>query len=255
MKRVFLLFFRSRAALLTLALAVSAFGAQAQRPERIKHQDDYIWHQPYYRGPLRYGVSFGRTVYYGDLGGLSANTTRASYGLALSYTAFPNLDVAVEGQFIRLEAEDQNRARNYRFHTEMAELTLVGRQYIERYRFDPALDSRDVANLPRYRFFGTLGAGLAVWWPTRTGGPPDADALGHEQQYPAYSWLVPVGGGVSMRLSPRLWVLPELTYRFTFTDDLDDVGAKRGGGRNDGYLQLAFRFQYQLPPPKGKSLR
>lgn len=246
-----------------LLLALSFFAAlpaQAQRAKaRHKYFDNLVWKQNYYRGPLKVGLSFGRSIYFGDLSeGIRGNRGHWSAGTGASYTVWPNLDAAVEAQYLRLEGVDQLIDRGYHFRTSLIELTVVGRYYIEKYHFDPALDSREQMRQPRFRYFALLGVGGAQWWAKTYGGPeaatPGAPNFNGERTYPARTLVVPVGGGVSIRLSPLLWVLPEFSYRFTFTDDLDDVGKRRGGGRNDGYAQFAVRFQYALPPPEGKHL-
>ncbi|MBC7447735.1 MAG: hypothetical protein H7330_06705 [Hymenobacteraceae bacterium] len=226
---------------------------------RVRHFDNLLWKQPYYRGPLKIGWSLGRTWYQGDLtDGPRGTKGRNSAGLALSKMVWPNLEVAVEAQYIRLAANDQVVGRGYRFTTRLIEATLLGRYYLERYHFDPALDSREQQQGHWYRPFVVMGVGEALWWAVATGGPTvltDSTANGPEQVYPAYATVAPVGAGVGLRVSPLLWVAPELTYRFAFTDVLDDVGPRRGNpARNDGYWQLALRFQYAPPHKRGKQL-
>lgn len=256
----FLAFFARRSVFFIAVLLLTPYLASAQvTAGRIRHFDDLIWKQPYYRGPLKIGWSLGRTWYQGDLtDGLRGSRGRNSIGAALSTTVWPNLEVALEGQYIRLAAEDQVAGRGYRFATRLAEVAVLGRYYIERYHFDPALDAREQAKRSRYRPFVVAGVGEMLWWAATTGGPVvlgDSTLNKPEQTYPAYATVIPVGAGVALRFSPLLWISPELTYRFALTDNLDDVGARRGNaGRNDGYWQLALRFQYAPPRSHGKHL-
>ncbi len=246
-------------ALLFLLTVPATYGQV--RPGRVRYYDQLIWKQPYYRGPLKIGWSVGRAWYQGDLSsGLKGTKARTSVGGALSTTVWPNLEVALEVQYLRFEATDQVPGRGYQLKTRLIEAALLGRYYIERYHFDPALDSREQARRRWWRPFIVAGVGEALWWATTTGGPatigPDSVANVPEQKYPAYATVVPVGAGIGVRVSPLLWVSPELTYRFAFTDNLDDVGARRGNpDRNDGYWQLALRFQYARPRSMGKPLR
>lgn len=231
----------------------------AQHRQRVRHYDDRIWKQPYYRGPLKIIVSAGRTWYQGDLTKfLGGAQGKSSIGLGASATVFPCLDAAVEAQYIRLTATDQVPDRGISFSSQLVELTLTGRYYLEKYHFDPALDSRDQARLRWWRPYVVVGVGSAFYWAAAKGGPAvpvGTDSLGnvitvpagHEQKYPAYTIVVPVGAGIGLRFSPKLWILPELSYRFTYTDNLDDVGKLRNGGTtgNDGYIQFAVRFLYE----------
>lgn len=258
----FALLLRRRLSSAVLLLAVPTLAAAQVTANRVRHYDELIWKQPYYRGPLKYGWSIGRAWYQGDLtDGLRGAKARTSLGVALSGTVWPNLEVGFDVQYIRLTArQDQVADRGYRFLTRLVEGTVVGRYYIERYQFDPALDSRDQGRSRWYRPFVVAGVGQALWWATTTGGPatlgPDSVANVSEQRYPAYTTVVPVGAGVGLRFSSQTWLAPELTYRFTFSDNLDDVGARRGNPKkNDGYWQFAVRFQYQPPRSRGKRLR
>lgn len=226
---------------------------------RVRHFDNLLWKQYYYRGPLKVGWALGRTWYQGDLtNGYSGSKGRNSIGVAVSGTVWPNLEAALEVQYIRLAADDQVAGRGYHFSTQLIEAALLGRYYFERYHFDPALDSRDLGRRRWWRLFVVAGVGEALWWTTLSGGPAvlgDSVANVSEQKYPAYATVIPVGVGIGLRVSPLLWMSPEVTYRFALTDNLDDVGKLRGNAmRNDGYWQLAFRFQYTPARSSGKPL-
>ncbi len=241
-----------------LTLAHTGFGQVTSN--RVRHFDTRVWKQPYYRGPLKIGWSLGRTWYQGDLtSGLQGTKGRNGAGLALSTTVWPNLETALELQYIRLAADDQVVGRGYRFTSQLIEAALLGRFYLERYHFDPALDSREQNRTHWYRPFVVAGIGEVLWWAKTTGGPAvlnDSIQNTPEQTYPAYATVVPVGAGIGLRFSPQLWIAPEVSYRFALTDNLDDVGARRGNPtRNDGYWQLALRFQYAPPRSRGKHLR
>jgi hypothetical protein len=232
----------------------------AQHRERVRHFDDRIWHQPYYRGPLKLIVSTGRTWYQGDLTKFIAGARgKSSIGIGASATVFPCLDAALETQYIRLTAVDQVPDRGLSFRSQLVELTLTGRYYLEKYRFDAGTDSREQARSRWWRPYLMVGVGGALWWAEAKGGPQVAvgtDSLGStitvpiksEQKYPAHTVIVPVGLGFALRFSPKMWILPEFSYRFTYTDNLDDVGLLRNGGStgNDGYMQFALRFLYEL---------
>ena len=257
---------RSRCALLRrfsallILLLLARTGLGQVKAGRIRHFDDRIWKQYYYRGPLRYGFGVGRTWYQGDLtSGFRGSKSRSSIGVAVSSVVFPNLEAALEVQYLRFAADDQVPGRGYHLKTRLVEAALLGRYYIERYQFDPAADSRDMGKQRWWRMFVVAGVGEALWWAKTTGGPaflndsiPNTQS---EQKYPAYATIIPVGAGFALRVSPQLWLSPEVTYRFALTDNLDDVGARRGSpARNDGYWQLAFRFQYQPSRSMGKQL-
>ena len=251
--------FFQRLCFTSLLLAGAHTGFGQVTANRVRHTDDLIWKQPYYRGPLKIGWGLGRTWYQGDLtNGFKGTKGRNSVAAALSTTVWPNLEVALEVQYIRLAGDDQVANRGYHFSTRLIEAALLGRYYIERYHFDPALDSREQRKSRWCRPFVVAGIGEALWWATTTGGPivlSDSTLNKPEQTYPAYATVVPVGAGIGLRFSPKLWISPELTYRFALTDNLDDVGARRGNpGRNDGYWQLAVRFQYIPARSRGKQL-
>jgi hypothetical protein len=65
------------------------------------------------------------------------------------------------------------------------------------------------------------------------------------RSYPAVALLVPIGGGIAFRYNSRISIQPELTYHFTSTDALDDMGTLTGGkGGNDAYGIASIKMQY-----------
>src|SRR5690606_6199866 len=48
------------------------------------------------------------------------------------------------------------------------------------------------------------------------------------KEYPDVAIAFPVGGGMTLRISPRVSIVGESKYVFTMTDYLDDAGAVRG---------------------------
>ncbi len=66
-----------------------------------------------------------------------------------------------------------------------------------------------------------------------------------EQDYPAFAAVVPVGGGIRFYINDEFSIAPEIAYRVTSTDFLDNIGPiTSGGGRRDEYAVVAVKLQY-----------
>jgi hypothetical protein len=73
--------------------------------------------------------------------------------------------------------------------------------------------------------------------------------------------IIPVGLGLSWRISNKVSLITEASYRYTFTDMLDGI-SERGNPKNkDGYILIDFKLQIapwapskkkskSLPPPE-----
>ncbi|GAB3532237.1 hypothetical protein GCM10027443_15690 [Pontibacter brevis] len=92
------------------------------------------------------------------------------------------------------------------------------------------------------------GAGLAYYSPTSFPGEGDLNTsqttYDPERKYPAFTLAIPFGAGVHIRLTDAISISPELVYRITTTDHLDNIGARAGSPENDHYAVAAVKVLY-----------
>lgn len=95
-------------------------------------------------------------------------------------------------------------------------------------------------------------AGIGAIYYTSTAFPTDQGSLDESQttydpvrDYPAVAAVVPIGFGMRFRVNDEFSIAPELAYRLTTTDNLDNVDAAWGDpGRKDDYATFAVKLQY-----------
>ncbi|CAM3449095.1 outer membrane beta-barrel protein [Pontibacter korlensis] len=66
-----------------------------------------------------------------------------------------------------------------------------------------------------------------------------------ERNYPAIAAVLPVGGGIRFYINDEFSIAPELSYRVTSTDYLDNIGpVLANGARKDEYAVVSVKLQY-----------
>lgn len=209
----------------------------------------------YFRGPWAITAGFGMAGYNGDIcGGLKCNTLRYVYSLGLNYKVWPRTVFGAELSYFNLQATDNNAQRNISFTSTNYELDVYGRFYFVE---DIVRVAADRSRKPkRLKPYVHLGIGGLLYNPVSTYGPltDSANILSEGRTYPGITFVIPAGFGLSYSFSHRVSILAELTYKYTFTDYLDDVGAVRGKstGLNDSYGMFNLKLQLAPWAPKVK---
>lgn len=205
---------------------------------------------------LEIGLNFGPTFFLGDLGGHQGKGTHFIKDLNLPLTklmkgafitVYPNdwLGIRLAAQYTYVEGRDNiintkgedepwRKQRNLDFKSNVWEVYGALEVY------PTMLLNRDDEYDPTLRPYGFIGVGMFHFDPKGS----ITDANGNEKwyrlhplktegqgmaEYPQkkpYSLTqinIPMGGGVRIRVSPRVSTCFELLYRKTFTDYIDDV--------------------------------
>ncbi|MFN6947215.1 MAG: hypothetical protein ACK4ND_19915, partial [Cytophagaceae bacterium] len=199
----------------------------------------------------------GISAYRGDLSqNLALNSFGFNGSLGAHYRLWPRMMFGAEFTYFTLGAEDQNMERNISFVSTNWELTAISKFFIVD---DIVRVARDRNKPPRFsKPYLFTGIGFLRYNPVSTQGPIFLDGepvpfdtlfLAGERRYPASTLVVPVGFGVSFYVSPKFSILTEMSYRFTFTDHLDDVSFRGNNGGNDGFALFSMKLQYTPFPP------
>jgi hypothetical protein len=231
---------------LTLLFLGSFFSSEAQFFNRDNWQDK--------RHQLEFGI--GASNFMGELGGKDAigtndlqdfeiqETLLAAF-VGYKWTMYKKWHIRTNLTYGQLSGDDKLTAepfrnnRNLSFRSNIFEATLLLEFEIPiNKRKGHIYDIRGVRGWTHggsslYLFAGVGGlyfnpkTNVDGQWvelrPLRTEGQGLPDG---PDEYKPYSWCLPVGLTISKRISPRTSVGIELTYRYTFTDYIDDVSTE-----------------------------
>ncbi|ADB41085.1 DUF6089 family protein [Spirosoma linguale] len=198
------------------------------------------------------GIGAGSAIYRGDLAPISqlvqpiAPLPRWNIGLHYTRHLTPYFSARASFTWIRLVGDDYtynkdnpNRNpvqfhRNLHFRNDLKELAVSGI-----YQFRPETPRPDqrpfltpyltlglalVAHNPQARIPTRLsGDGLGEWTDLQPLGTEGQGQPGYAKPYSLITLAIPVGMGLRWKLNQRLNVSAELSFRYTFTDYLDDV--------------------------------
>ncbi|MCC9166800.1 outer membrane beta-barrel protein [Pontibacter harenae] len=169
------------------------------------------------------------------------------------YKLSPYFSVGAEAGYIKLGAseKDPRRPLNVSFRSEVIEMT--GSAMIN--LFDSYSGSGNYRS-SRKRFvvpYAKIGGGFIYYTATSYEGQGRLSeapvTYDRERPYPAVAPIALLGGGLRFRLSDEVAIAPELLYRITTTDYLDNIGARiilpQGGpDNNDHYYTLGVKLMY-----------
>ncbi|WP_188557001.1 outer membrane beta-barrel protein [Hymenobacter glacieicola] len=223
--------------------------AQDGGPERRRRYYDGNA-RPYYRGPIRFTLGGGVGLYSGDLtSGLGEQFVGPSFSAGLLYKVRPHWHVGGEASYVQLGAKDQLVERNLAFRGRNGSgVVLV--------RFEPFRDEAAFADPRRpaalVKPYIKAGVGFLLYSPKAYNGTmrPDDNTVflpSERNDYPAMALVVPVGIGLTLRLTSQLNASIEGAYSFTTTDQLDDISPVSGrssSDRNDGFGQVELKLEY-----------
>lgn len=186
----------------------------------------------------------GASVYYGDLTDtFHPSLLHALTELGGTIYLTPGIGVQSHLCFTRLSGADSlslsidKQARNLSFRTPVSELSCTAV-----WELLPDKDFSKRRRSVRKHFTPYVTGGFSVlyfnpkayyngdWvklYPLGTEGQfIKTKGVKHPEPYSRVTWAIPVGGGLSLRISPHLAIRAEASYRRTFSDYLDDVSGR-----------------------------
>ncbi len=190
------------------------------------------------------GVQVGAGNYIGDIGGgagparhyiadMKMGETRTGDGLFVRYKMFPSLSIQGGFAYTHVQGSDKDspyenrRDRNLDFQDNIQEINLLAQYYF--------FEINDLGHTYRYRndFRAYAGIGVAGFHfnplsltePPGYGNTPVAleplQTEGHG--YSLYGFAIPAQIGFYFTIEKRYRIGWDITYRTTFTDEIDDV--------------------------------
>lgn len=222
------------------------------------HVSSFSQHFGFQTGKIQWetGLNFGPTFFLGDLGGNAGYGTKFIKDVNLELTkmmkgifitAYPNrwLGIRLAGQYTYVEGRDNiintngvnelwRKQRNLDFKSDIWELygafeiypTMIFNKYED---YDPTFKPYGFVGVGIFHFDpkGSLvnTSGTKTWYrlePLHTEGQGFA-VYPDKKPYSLTQMNIPMGLGVRTRISERITISPELLYRKTFTDYIDDV--------------------------------
>jgi hypothetical protein len=211
----------------------------------------------YYKGKhnLNFTGNFGLSFYQGDLCSVCLKPD-ISFAVGANYKVWPRTMFGAELRYLKLSGKDNVTTRNLAFNTSGIEFIAYGRFLLIDDIVRVAADRTRPPKLVKPYIMA--GFGFYNYSPksyfTKT--PPETDTAFYynENKGGGMVAVIPVGFGISWRISNRVSLLTELSYRFTFTDYLDQVSQRGNPKRNDGYAILDFKLQFSPWAAKKKKV-
>ncbi len=224
--------------LLIICISLQSF-AQAQR-EYSGLFDTY-----YYRGPFSITGGAGIAAYNGDLG--TFNKPSYAFTLGANYKVWPRIALGAELLIYQLKGAKTSDSVSSSFSSSNMELDLYGRFYIIDDIVRVAADRNKQPKL--IKPYITAGLGFLRYSPTLSSEYKGSmgQSVSNTTSASGFTMAIPAGAGLSLGISPRVSLLAEATYRYTFSSDLDAISQKK-----DGYLLACIKVQYSPFVPKGK---
>ena len=208
------------------------------------------------------GISAGASYYIGDLNNVHFKNSKLSLGLLYRYNISDRVAFRVNFMYGKVEGADSESDdpikinRNLSFKSDIVE--LGGMFEFNYYTYSPG-DDRDY-----FTTYLLMGFSYFKMNPkAELGGLEyELNALGTEGQnfeggpkiYKLDAFALPVGFGAKVNIAKRLAIAFEYTFRFTFTDYLDDVSgvyyANDEFVNSSGDLSIAGEFADRRIDPK-----
>lgn len=176
------------------------------------------------------GVHTGLTGYFGDLQAENQfiNQT-ATLGLSYEYLIGQHVSFRSQFSWYQLKASDEKAsqpdivARNLSFHANNFEGSFNAVFWLKP-------NGRTLySKRSKYNAYALAGLGLTYFTPKATLEGQEYKLRPLETEGNAYGkWalVVPIGGGLTIKLNDKMDLAAELSYRFTSTDYLDDVSTR-----------------------------
>jgi len=191
---------------------------------------------------MDFGLNLGGSHYIGEIGDpgitedienpfplhITPQALRYNVGLFYRYNFTQNIAARFEANWVRVSGADSlsdepsRIGRNLSFRTDIIEFSLMG-EYAWLVRNDIARRSRidfraDVHAGIGYILYNPMGQLDGEWFDLR---PLATEGI--ENEYSNGALIVPIGAGFSWTFSKKIRAGMDFSYRFTFTDYIDDV--------------------------------
>ncbi|MDU0369824.1 outer membrane beta-barrel protein [Hymenobacter endophyticus] len=254
---------------LLISVAAHHVSAQGTGPERRRRHYD-AQARAYYRGPVRFTLGGGIGYYNGDLTSrLGDQFLGPSITGGVQYQLHPHWQLGGEASYIRLGAKDYLPERDFQGNNPRGPIlpgstvrnlafqgsNLAGIAFV---RWEPLHDGGAYASQRKpasiIKPYLKVGGGWLLYNPKafrgteRPSGNNTPEYLPTERNdYSALAVVLPVGVGVTVRLTPKLGATLEGSYSLTSTDQLDDISPVSGlssSALNDNYGQLELKLEY-----------
>jgi hypothetical protein len=224
----------------------------------IEEAERQIIFAKYYKGSYEYGVFLGTSVYFGDLteGAYFGDPSdfAPSLGLALKYNFTERVSLSTNFLYGRLQGDESNnfsgtswQDRGFKFQSPLLELSsriefnLNKLGFGDQGRFTPAL---------------SIGFGAFYFNPTTTYQFNDGtvrkvslyslQTAGTVDPYSRVDFCVPFGFHLKSVVSKKYLLDVSVSWRYTFTDMIDDFG-EPGYYRSHDYYKSLFGDQKYFP--------
>ena len=192
---------------------------------------------------MDFGLNFGGSTYIGEVGNpgitegffenpfpfyIVPDQARYNVGLFYRYNFTQNIAARFEANWVRVAGADslsdspERRGRNLSFRTDIFEFSLLG-EYAFFVKNDISRKSRidfraDVFAGVGYMLYNPMGQLDGKWYDLR---PLATEGI--ENEYSSGSLIIPMGVGFSWVFNKRIRAGMDFSYRFTFTDYIDDI--------------------------------
>lgn len=213
-----------------------------------KHKSRINWDD--YRHEVVFG--FGGSHYLGELGGSDGSSaqfspkdvelsqTKYAFSLAYRYNFGKYLSVSPRLYYGKLAGSDQltkqpqRNNRNLAFNTQIIEFAVMAEGHLFRANYGQGFYRKGVLGSPGQKFGVSAHLGLGFFYfnpkygsvklrPLKTEGQ---GLPGGGKEYSRFAICVPMGFKLSYQLTKQFRIGLDLTYRYAFTDYLDDVSGK-----------------------------
>jgi len=211
---------------------------QGQMKADLEKQNIEVVYMKQFRGSFQYGVFLGQSIYFGDLTGndfIDPQDANTSIGVSLGYN-FTNR-FSISGDFIygHLEGREADNVyrstaypdRGFHFESPLYEISFKGQYNLNRIgvlnekgRFTPAISF----GLGAFMFNPYVMYQHETWDKPYRISLRDYRVSGADTKTPTYTWCLPVGFHLKTILKQRFMVDMFISWRWTATDLLDDVG-------------------------------
>lgn len=226
--------------LVTIAIAFMTFTTGfSQLKKDIEYSGFFDTY--YRRGPVFFTGGIGTGMYFGDLcGGLDCNKLRPDFSLGATYKIWPKVTLGTEVGFLLMGADDAVASRNFSYSGTNIELNAFGRYYLR----EDIVRRHSQLSQKKKKFKPYILTGLTGLFFF----PKTVDADGNEitdgSGLPV-TLAIPIGFGADIHISDRLTVGPEVAYKITFSDRIDNVAESFGNpSSNDPYAIVGIRIAY-----------
>lgn len=229
--------------LLGALLGTSLMTRAAPPGYRAPHRFFTFRNVPYRRLALRLNFGLNTGYYNGDISSRSkSNDYQVGFGVGLAKTLSPRLTFTLDLSSVHLGATDAFPSRGLAFQADNTLLTALLRFNI---LADKSLYIGPAHQDTPFLIFIETGVGLLLSNPVATQYgivlPPEPG-----NSYPNLAAALPVGGGVTLRASPRFAFTLEGIYFFTSTDQLDDVSQRGNPKSLDDFATLTLKIEFSL---------